>query len=530
MNALTHPTALPREEVRTWLWHAATAVVLLSIFGLISCGKNIPKDYPRTASYSFEPSPDSQLAQIAKKINDKFGQDKSGFLALDKNEEALKWRLALADHAKYSIDAQYFIWHGDESGLLLLHRLVDAADRGVRVRILVDDLLLPGHEEGIAILTSHPNIEIRVFNPWEGRGTSVGKGVEFLGSMTRLNQRMHNKLFVADNRFAIVGGRNIGNEYYGLSTKYNFSDLDVLCAGPVARELSKSFDIYWNSEEAYPGEAFALGKSLQGELNKRRKKSQKRLRRKEILSQFPLEVHDWSERLNRLPEIMSGGTAKVVYDEPLVGAEMPPVQMFKGLKELDDGVREEVFIITPYFIPHGNALDNLQKVVERGVRVKILTNSLASTDSPIAHSGYQRYRRTILERGIELYELRHDAEVEVLYDTPPVRAKYLGLHSKAIVVDRSRLYIGSSNLDPRSIYLNTEIGLIIDAPVLADELARLFDRDLTPENTWRVRLDDKGNLTWESSDGIVGAPQPARTLWQRIQVFFFSLMPVEDQI
>jgi len=501
------------------------------MFGLISCAKRIPKDYPRTASYSFEPSPDSQLAKIARDITDTFGPDKSGFLTLDRNDEALSWRLALADHAKYSIDAQYFIWHGDESGALLMLRLFDAADRGVRVRILVDDLLLPGREKGIAILTQHPNVEIRVFNPWEGRGTSVGKGVEFLGSMKRLNHRMHNKLFVVDNRFAIVGGRNIGNEYFGLSEKYNFSDLDVLCAGPIARELSKSFDIYWNSERVYPGEGFAFGKSLEGKLNQRRKKIRKWLkRRKEIISQFPFEVNDWSARLNMLPEIMSGGTAKVVYDEPLVGADMPPVQMHEGLRGLGKVARDEIFIITPYFIPHGDDLDKLGEIVERGIHVKILTNSLASTDSQISHSGYQRYRRPFLERGGDLYELRHDAEVQVLYDTPPVRAKFLGLHTKAIVVDRSLLYVGSSNFDPRSVYLNTEIGLLIDDPVLADEVARLFDRDLTPENSWRVYIDEKGNLIWESSEGAVGAPQPARTLWQRIQVFFFSLMPVEDQL
>ena len=531
MNDLTHLVAMPQTRVRVWLWNNSTVVLLLSLFGLISCVKRIPRDYPRAASYSFEPGPDSQLAQTARDIADKFGPDKSGFLSMDRNEEALNWRLALADHAQHSIDVQYFIWHMDESGSLLMLRLLDAANRGVRVRLLVDDLLLPGHEKGVSALVRHPNFEVRVFNPWEGRGGAVGKGVEFLGSMKRLNHRMHNKLFVADNRFAIVGGRNIGNEYFGLSKKYNFSDLDVLCVGPIARELSKSFDIYWNSDSAYPGEGFAPGKSLQGELEKERKKARKRIKkRKEMLSQFPLERYDWSERLNSLPEIMSGGTAKVVYDEPLMGADMPPVQMWKGLQGLEKVARDEIFIITPYFIPHDGDLDRLREIAERGVYVKILTNSLASTDSQIAHSGYQRYRRPFLERGGDLYELRHDAEVQVLYDTPPVRAKFLGLHTKAIVVDRSLLYIGSSNFDPRSVYINTEIGLLIDDPVLADEVARLFDRDLTPENSWRVRVNEKGDLVWESSEGAVGAPQPARTLLQRIQVFFFSLMPIEDQL
>jgi putative cardiolipin synthase len=189
------------------------------MFWLGACAPKLSKDLPKSESYAFQPSREGILAQVAGNISVKFGKDKSGFLAVPKNDEALKWRLALVDHAQHSIDAQYFIWQGDEAGVLLAMRLLRAAERGVRVRLLIDDIKLPGKARAIPILDSHPNFEIRVFNPWEKRGGYLGGGFEFLGRMKHLNHRMHNKLFVVDNHFAIVGGRNIGNEYFGLSKK-----------------------------------------------------------------------------------------------------------------------------------------------------------------------------------------------------------------------------------------------------------------------------------------------------------------------
>jgi putative cardiolipin synthase len=521
-----------RKDPKPLARFAPAVLAIFFLLGFVACA-TLPQDYPRTESYAMAPSEEGELARVAEKISAKFGEAKSGFLTIDQNSDALDWRLMLADQAQHSIDAQYFIWHGDESGILLLLRLLRAADRGIRVRLLVDDLLLGGAEKSLAALDTHPNLEVRIFNPWRGRGGplgSVGKGFEFLGKMKKLNARMHNKVMVADNRFAIVGGRNIGNEYFGLSKKYNFRDTDVLCVGPVAAELSKSFDLYWNSESVYPGEAFSTSKTLDKYLKKRRKVLERKLAKSEkLLGSFSLYPQDWSEQLNLLPEIMSGGVAKVVYDKPLVGTDMPPVQMFEGLAELFEDMREEVFIITPYFIPHDGDLNEIQGAIDQGIHVKILTNSLGATDSPIVHSAFRRYRRPIIETGTELYELRHDAEIQVLYDTPPVRAKFLGLHSKVIIVDYDRVYVGSSNFDPRSVYLNTEVGLLIDDPVLADELARLFYRDLAPENSWRVRLDEKDELIWESSDGIL-RKEPARTGWQRFQVGFYSLLPIEDQL
>lgn len=228
------------------------SIVLLWVAGCAT----LQKDFPRSGSYVLEPGPAGTLARVTDKIQADLEPNESGFLMLARNDQALRWRLALADLAEHTIDIQYFIWHGDESGLLLLKRLVRAADRGVRVRLLIDDILITKGSHVIPALNYHPNFEVRVFNPWEGRH-GIMSGLEFLFNMKRLNHRMHNKLMVADNRMAIVGGRNIGNEYFGLDHTFNFSDMDVLAAGPIARKISRSFDIYWNCEWACPGQGLA---------------------------------------------------------------------------------------------------------------------------------------------------------------------------------------------------------------------------------------------------------------------------------
>ena len=233
-------------------------LALMVLFLVGACaGRKLPEEAPpKIASQALEPAGEGELADLAAVIAAKFGKDASSVLPIDRNDEALRWRLMLADLAEASIDLQVFIWHDDATGNLLMQRLLAAADRGVRVRLLVDDLLITA-DEGIAALDSHPNIQARIFNPWHGRETTVGKGLEFVTKMDRLNQRMHNKLMVADNHVTIVGGRNIGDEYFGISSKFNFRDMDVITVGPIAREVSRTFDIYWNHDWAYAGDAFA---------------------------------------------------------------------------------------------------------------------------------------------------------------------------------------------------------------------------------------------------------------------------------
>lgn len=249
----------------------------------------------------------------------------SGFLMLLRNDEALRWRLLLADLAEETLDIQVFLWKGDASSDLLLDRVIKAADRGVRVRILVDDVHLIGEDRAVAALSQHPQIEVRLFNPSKGRsGSRILYGIEFLGNVKQLNQRMHNKLMVADNRFTIVGGRNIGDEYFGLNPEHNFVDFDVLALGPIAPEVSASFDLFWNSREAYPGEALLQNFKGQDLLTELREEIQLQLVENEaLLVEFQTPNQDWNDYLQDMARNIVTGTAKVIYDEPLVGEDTP---------------------------------------------------------------------------------------------------------------------------------------------------------------------------------------------------------------
>jgi putative cardiolipin synthase len=520
---------VPWYNSREWRRAAATWLTVVWL-GLIGCA-SIPKDYPRSESNAFEPSTEGELARLGQEIEAEFGNNISGFLLLDRNVEALKWRLLLADLALHSLDVQYFIWQGDESSVLLADRILRAADRGVRIRMLIDDVLLQGGDKDIAALNQHPQIEVRMFNPWEGRsGSGLFRNFEFIFHIKRLNHRMHNKLVAADNRVAIVGGRNIGNAYFGLSKKYNFTDVDVVAAGPITKGLSRSFDNYWNSKWAYSGKALAdkyVDKDLLSELRQQLKQELSSAR--EYLQSFPSEPETWDGQLHQFRENMRIGTATVVYDEPWLGADIPPVQLVESLEGLGKDAREEILIVSPYFIPDKDFYESLDKIVARGVRVKILTNSLGSTNHAIVNSAYQRHRKPVIRGGAELYELRDDAAVKPVYDTPPVEAKFLGLHSKVIVVDRHLVLVGSLNLDPRSIYINTEMGLLIDSPGLGEEIATIIDRDLEPENSWRVLLDGRDQLVWISSDATVRR-EPARNFGQRFQSCCFGMLPLQGQL
>jgi len=437
----------------------------------------------------------------------------------------------MADMAEETLDMQYFIWKGDASGDLLLDRVIKAADRGVRVRLLIDDIYVIGIDRTVAGLSQHPQIEVRLFNPMQGRSSSmIAFVLEYLGNIEQLNHRMHNKLIVADNRFTIVGGRNIGNEYFGLNPKHNFTDFDVVAFGPVAKKVSTSFDLYWNNQWAYPGEALLQNFKDQDLLTPLRDELREQLDyNQELLTEFEQQNQNAKALLLMLEDRMKGGTARVIYDEPLVGEEIPPVQLVETLGELARNARHELLISTPYFIPHEDFYQAVPDLKARGVRVVVLTNSLGSTNHPIVHSGYKKHRKKVIEMGVVLYEMRHDASARGKFDTPPVQSKAFGLHAKYIIIDRRHTFVGSLNLDPRSIYINTEMGIIIDSATLAAAAAQEFEEELKPENSWQVLLDDKKRLLWKAGDKIVQR-EPARTFAQRFQSWFFGLFDLDDQL
>ena len=491
----------------------------------------LPYPPPQPNVYSLPPAVSGELAEVYGKVSSRLGPNEAGFLLLSHNDEALKWRLALVDHATKSIDVQYFIWQADAVGSLLFDRLLRAADRGVRVRILVDDLVFAPKDRDIAAVSRHPNLEIKLFNPGRIRGSTVLGIGEFLLNFRQLNRRMHNKLFVADNRIAIVGGRNIGNEYFGLSQKYNFRDLDVLVVGPVVeQEISHAFDDYWNAKVSYPGGA-ASKRATIDDLRQLQKENLDYINEhRELLSSYPMEPRDWSRELTRLPSRMKSGEAHFLQDDP-VKFDGQEYRLLDMLKHLAERQHKELIITTPYLIPVKGFLENLTQLSAEGVKLKIVTGSMASNNHTIAHSHYRKYRRRILATGADLFEFRGQpaADIRKVSDVAPVQAKFISLHVKALVGDRKRSFVGSLNLDPRAIEINTENGLYIQSDALCGKIAEEFDALMDPDNAWHVYLDHNNYLNWSSNSGTV-LIQPARGFWQRIADFFYRLLPIEKQL
>jgi putative cardiolipin synthase len=503
------------------------AVVLALV--LAGCA-TLPESLPMPAQqFAPAPQPDGPLAAVESALQQRSGPGESGFHLLDSNEQGLRWRLALIDSARHSLDLQYYVWWGDESGDLLMSRVIEAADRGVKVRLILDDLSTMLEDEQhlrlrdvpAAAIDSHPNIEVRLFNAWRSREIA-GRALETLERMERINHRMHNKLLVADNRAAVIGGRNIGNEYFGLSPEFNFRDLDVLGIGPVARQASAVFDRFWNS--AWVLEAEVLGVEVApDELRRHHDRLRAGLAESQVLTRFPAGPQDWRASLDALPARMHLGSSRVHTDTPddgVVNHHMP-----QAIRNLLASADREVLITNAYVIPDQRWLQQVGEEIAGGVRFRLLTNSLASHDVPAVNSHYKQWRAHLLQAGVELHELRHDAALQsTLADTPPVVAEFVGLHVKAAVVDRERVFIGSMNLDPRSADINSEMGVVIESPALAAELAQRMEHDMAPENAWRLQLDDAGRVRWAGPDRVL-TRQPARSFWQRVEDVVFMAFP-----
>lgn len=369
----------------------------------------------------------------------------------------------------------------------------------------------------------HASIHIRIFNPWRSRET--GRGVEFVKNVDRLNTRMHNKVMIADNHAVILGGRNIGDNYFGLSDEYNFRDVDVLGIGPVARQASDMFDEFWNS--GWVVSASDLPQEADEEYyDKWLKRLEDSLHSTNSLSEFSVEQQRWMDRLSRLARGMTFARSEFVFDafedDQLVeGVARPLDQILKSAES-------EILLVNAYLIPDQDLVDRIESLTSRGVQVRILTNSLASHDVPAVNSHYQKWRRPVIDAGADLYEFRCDPAIKSRVDTLPMSSQFTALHTKVLVVDRQTVFIGSMNRDPRSANINTETGVIIESPELGVKMAELAIRDTAPENAWQVKLDNEGNLTWENLEEIV-TQQPARNPWQRVMDGFFKILP-ESQI
>jgi putative cardiolipin synthase len=452
----------------------------------------------------------------------------TGMVPLDTGRESLVARIALCDLAERSIDVQTFDWGGDTVGRVVWDHLRRAADRGVRVRILVDDVHLGGRH--VRMLT-HKNIEVRSVNPFGRR--EGGRVLELLHRFGRLDHRMHNKLFIVDNQVAFVGGRNLADEYFGVSERFNYRDLDVLAIGPAVAQTEEAFDAYWGSPLAIPNTL--LGRSTPEERARALATLEEKIVEARRSCPYPLALRrdETLARLDALLPRMSWGVARVVWDDParLAGTgRLPPGGPNLALEQLLRDAQREIVAEAAYFVPDPS-LARVAPVLQRGVLVRILTNSLPSTDLVPVHAHYAATRLPLLSLGAELYELRPDAAMRALHVADQARPARLGLHAKVTIFDRRTVFIGSFNLDPRSRALNTEVVLIAESPALAEQILAQIDRDLAPENSWSLAIGDHGGLIWQGA----GAPehhdgfQPGGA-WRQFQDVVFSLLPVREQL
>lgn len=476
-------------------------------------------------AYAQPPATQGLLADLATQIETEHGDEYSGFHVLDSSFDGLYWRLALIDSATTSLDIMTYLWYPDFSGKLILERAIQASQRGVKVRMVVDDLILNGQDQLIANLHAQPNIEFRLFNPWKNRGSTAERGGEMIAEMERLNSRMHDKLMIADSRASVIGGRNIGDHYFGLNESYNFHDTDLFGIGRIAQQSNEMFDSFWNSDWVVSADALTLQADSEAAEHQLRK-LRKEIAEASELQAFPRERSDWTEALAAYTSDLRIGRSKVVFDE--LGKDQIEQTMASTMFNFFGTAEKELLILNAYIIPGEPAIELLHDLTAKGVKVRIMTNSLSSHDVPAVNSHYEPWRDDILNAGVDLWEFRSDPAIQTtVVDVPPIAAEFTGLHSKCAVVDRRYVFIGSMNLDPRSLNINTEMGAFVDSPALAEDLARMLERNMSGENGWRVQFDEEGEIFWENSDERV-TKQPARDGMQRVMNILMKMGPKEQ--
>ena len=451
------------------------------------------------------------------------------FFLLNDGLTALDWRLRAIDTATENIDLQTFLWTFDTAGSLVLDHLVEAADRGVKVKMLIDDTFLAGEEEMLLQLHKHPNIQYRVYNPFKRRADNAAtRWALNLAEFSRLDHRMHNKAMVIDNRVAIVGGRNLADEYFGLHDKANFRDMELIVGGPVVKKIAREFDSYWNDRWVVPIDYLSHVKTSPADLDAARKVRQQH---QHLHSEETEEL--LVQRWRTLIDNSVRGRATLLADKPPednpAEADEAPVEVANALVDIFNRAKQEIIIVSAYLIPTERIETVIGDSVKRGVKVRILTNSIASNNHLIAHSAYRNHINSLLQNGAELHEVRIDADDRELYMLSPVQTKMLALHTKALVIDHDKVFIGSTNLDPRSLRVNTEMGLLVESKELNKILRDAINPDFRTTNAWHLKYDKNNQVTWVSDD-VVLMEQPATSFMQRIEDWFFSHLPIEEEL
>lgn len=499
----------------------APAALLALSMALTSCS-SLPPLEGRVASTAIVDTDDTRLGKALMPLT-MAHPGLAGIHALADGRDAFAARAVLAQAADRSLDVQYYIWRDDTTGRLMFDALRSAAERGVRVRLLLDDNNTAGLDESLAALDAHPMIEVRLFNP---NGIRSVRAVGMAADFVRLNRRMHNKSFTADNQVTIIGGRNVGDEYFGAAGEISFADLDVIAAGPVVRAVSDDFDLYWNSPSAYPLVLLAPGAAAAPAL------------KPDAEAQAYMEAIKRSAFLQQLVEgslPLEWARARFVSDDPakVMGMAAPEANIAFKLRDILGEPQRSLDLVSPYFVPGKEGTAAFVDLAKRGTRTRILTNSLEATDVAAVHAGYAKWRKPLLESGVTLYELRREATDEPSRERrgsgSGIGSSDASLHAKTFGVDGNRVFVGSFNFDQRSIHLNTEMGMVIDSPALATRLTETLDRTL-PTRAYEVKLDDRGSVIWLERRGdqvIRHEKEPGTSWFKRAAVKALSWLPID---
>ncbi|MCB5186737.1 phospholipase D family protein [Methylobacillus caricis] len=503
------------------------AILLLGV-QLGACALPQVKERTLSSALTAEESSATTLGRVLEPIK-RPHSGKSGIMPLVDAHSAFAARMLMANSAEKTLDIQNYIWRNDNTGTLLLEALHKAADRGVRVRLLLDDNGIPGLDARLAALDSHPMIEVRLFNPFPFR---PAKFLGYLTDFSRVNRRMHNKSFTVDNQVTIVGGRNIGDEYFGATDGVLFADLDLMAIGDVVRETSSDFDRYWASDSAYPASQILPQRPVE-ELRFLTEAANdveqavtnegyvKALGDSQFIRDFLDGRHDfdWAK-------------VEMISDDPKKGlglAENKDFLMF-DLQRILRQPRASVDLVSPYFVPTKTGAAGFSRLSAQGVKVRILTNALESTDVAAVHAGYAKHRKALLKAGIELYEMRRQGNASQWEQRlGPLGSSGSSLHAKTFTVDSSRVFVGSFNFDPRSARLNTELGFIVESPALAEKIQKAFESNV-PELAYEVRLNDEGELYWIERKGeeeLIYYTDPGTSFLKRLGVSILSVFPID---
>ena len=504
---------------------------LIAIIAVLTGCATVDFDYPQPASTAYTDTGDTYLGKQLVGLAEQHPGE-AGFYPMVDGIDALASRLLLAERAERTIDAQYYLIKNDIVSHAFINVLLRAADRGVRVRLLVDDIFTGGYDAGMAGLDSHPNFEIRIFNPFARRSARFMDGIT---SFSRVNRRMHNKSFTVDNQVTIIGGRNIADEYFGAREDAKFGDLDVMGIGPVVNDVSDMFDSYWNHERAAPIAAFAdMPEDPAAELE--------RVRVELAQSREQIRTSKYAEAVRDHVLEYIETDASVFTWAPYTLAVDSPDKAFKSkakeaasittpLRESLLSATSEVIIISPYFVPQKKGIKAISELQRKGINVTIITNSLAANNQSSVHGGYAPSRKPLLKSGVRIFEVRPDADVAGAELMSANGAKAT-LHTKAFIVDRREIFIGSFNFDPRSARINTELGVIIRSPEMADQSAKLIEAKLA-EQTYEVFLNEKGKLRWralENGQEVIFDKEPQTTWSQRFAAGFMRILPIRSQL